>query len=566
MSSSAGPVRINYRYAKDTDTFQKIDEAIQQNLPALRKDGVLTARPGYEMVGGRLTRNPGVVVTVREKKDKTAIPAGQLLPDQLGPYPVDVRQAGTAEKMRADNPDRFATFAATARNEYKVPEFPNERDVTTGKPVTGFAAAAAAKKPAKQKIDYTAPKNFKLDPVEDQMSILCHASPDAGWPTLKTFFEGIQKTFTVGLYDFTAAHILQELSADLKKADLTLTLDHPPKNPTADQTDEQTVADLETALKNRMQFAWALEEKDPKAPVWIYPSAYHIKVAVRDSKTMWLSSGNWNKSNQPDIDPVNNQPPGFAAIAKNSDRDWHVIVNHPGLSQTYEAYLKNDYAVANKAESAAAPAAVPAAAALAFPLGDNEVAAMTAETAKTAPSPVAPKQYFAPQQIPASGTTKIKIQPILTPDNYVACVLPLIQSAKKSFYMQTQYIHPSDNAVDQPLADLINAVIELQQKGVVVKLILSQWELSGTAGYLDKLQGAGLDLSSVKIQNGVHNKGVVVDSSVVMLGSQNWSGDGVIRNRDASLIIYNADAAKYYEEIFLHDWANMAQPAAAPSH
>lgn len=70
-------------------------------------------------------------------------------------------------------------------------------------------------------------------------------------------------------------------------------------------------------------------------------------------------------------------------------------------------------------------------------------------------------------------------------------------------------------------------------------------------------------LSAVKIQNGGHNKGLVVDSNVVMLGSQNWSGDGVIRNRDASLIIYNADAAQYYEQIFLHDWANMAQPASA---
>jgi hypothetical protein len=29
-------------------------------------------------------------------------------------------------------------------------------------------------------------------------------------------------------------------------------------------------------------------------------------------------------------------------------------------------------------------------------------------------------------------------------------------------------------------------------------------------------------------------------------------------NRDAGLIIYNADAAGYFEEIFLHDWVNMA--------
>jgi phosphatidylserine/phosphatidylglycerophosphate/cardiolipin synthase-like enzyme len=62
----------------------------------------------------------------------------------------------------------------------------------------------------------------------------------------------------------------------------------------------------------------------------------------------------------------------------------------------------------------------------------------------------------------------------------------------------------------------------------------------------------------VKIQNGLHNKGFVIDSSVVALGSENWSGDGVLRNRDASVIIANKRAAEYYEKIFLHDWDNIA--------
>jgi len=221
--------------------------------------------------------------------------------------------------------------------------------------------------------------------------------------------------------------------------------------------------------------------------------------------------------------------------------------------------LQNDYDVANKAETSAAPAAALAATA-AFPLSDNEVSNVAAELTTVAR---APSNYFAPKLIPANGTTRIKIQPILTPDNYCACVLPLIQSAKKSFYMQTQYIHPSDLPEDQQLADLISAVVELQKKGLDVRLILSQWETQGTGGFLEKLQAAGVDLASVRIQTGVHNKGVVVDSSVVMLGSQNWSGDGVIRNRDASLIIYNADAAQYYEQIFLHDWTNMAQQSTA---
>lgn len=48
-------------------------------------------------------------------------------------------------------------------------------------------------------------------------------------------------------------------------------------------------------------------------------------------------------------------------------------------------------------------------------------------------------------------------------------------------------------------------------------------------------------------------------SKVVALGSQNWSGDGVERNRDASLIIEHQGAAQYFEKIFLHDWETLAK-------
>jgi hypothetical protein len=44
-----------------------------------------------------------------------------------------------------------------------------------------------------------------------------------------------------------------------------------------------------------------------------------------------------------------------------------------------------------------------------------------------------------------------------------------------------------------------------------------------------------------------------------VVGSQNWSGQGVSTNRDASLIIHNADAAKYLRQIFDHDWKNMVE-------
>ena len=171
---------------------------------------------------------------------------------------------------------------------------------------------------------------------------------------------------------------------------------------------------------------------------------------------------------------------------------------------------------------------------------------------------IAPAQYFEPFQI---TNDVVKIQPILTPDagvgNYASNILNLIQSAKKSLYIQTQYIHPPDPGVDAGFQALIDAVKGKMKAGLDVRIILSEYEATGN--WLERLQAAGLDMSAVRIQNGVHNKGFIVDSETVVVGSQNWSGDAVLRNRDASLIIYHQGAAQYFEQIFIHDWTTLAR-------
>ena len=67
-------------------------------------------------------------------------------------------------------------------------------------------------------------------------------------------------------------------------------------------------------------------------------------MAVRDRSAFWLSSGNWNNSNQPDIDPVS--VPADAQQARRRDRDWHVVVEQPQLAGVFEDYIRNDQQVA----------------------------------------------------------------------------------------------------------------------------------------------------------------------------------------------------------------------------
>jgi choline dehydrogenase-like flavoprotein len=170
--------------------------------------------------------------------------------------------------------------------------------------------------------------------------------------------------------------------------------------------------------------------------VWIYPKAYHIKVAVRDDDTFWLSSGNWINSNRPEMDL--SDPASARQIAAKSDRDWHVIVSSPSLSRTFREFLQHDFDVASaEIAKAAAQAAMTDAAALREL--DVQVAPELFAMGK------APRQFFEPRTL----NNTIRIQPLLTPDNYKGHVKTLIESAQTAFYMQTQYIHPSDKNGDQ---------------------------------------------------------------------------------------------------------------------
>lgn len=520
-------------------TLDEIARLIPAHADVFKVRGVFSVRPGYLFRDGWITREPAIVLTV----DRNATDLS--LPTEIQGIPVDVRRATPIEQLRFEKPAQFARLAGH-RLEWRGGAFPEldpaglpmAADMPRGPAETGVG-------PAKPNIPYSGPGGVNLSQVTNTFTITCSASPDAGWLTLKPFLSTVSSHLTVGLYDFTSQHILETLTQALQGGKgLTLTLDNPPRNPTADQTDSQTRQTLQETMGDAAHLAWALVQTNTQVPEWIFPTAYHIKVAVKDGQSFWLSSGNWNNSNQPDIDPIND-PIGSANVAAKSDRDWHVIVEHPGLAQTFEAYLRHDYEVASTVEGG--------------PAGEGLAAEIKAtapeEFAVPAPTPVT---YFPPLVI---QNTSMTVQPLLTPDNYHSFMRDLIQSAETSLYVQLQYIHPSDLPEDADFAGLIAAVVQKITAGKDVRIILSQYQASN--GWLEKLQAAGVDMGIVRLQNGVHNKGFVVDGKVVALGSHNWSGDGALRNRDASLIIYNEQVAQYFQSIFLHDWENLAQQRVA---
>ncbi len=75
---------------------------------------------------------------------------------------------------------------------------------------------------------------------------------------------------------------------------------------------------------------------------------------------------------------------------------------------------------------------------------------------------------------------------------------------------------------------------------------------------LDILVALGFPARIFRFQPACHNKCIIVDKSVVMFGSHNWSNEGVKTNRDASLIFHDKEIAEYLAEVYEYDWNRLA--------
>jgi hypothetical protein len=400
---------------------------------------------------------------------------------------------------------------------------------------------------------YKEPDNPNLPLVEEKMEMTICVSPEAGWSELEAFLGETESTLTVAMYQFTAPHIFKAIedavSPAKRKFELIL---HPvPEKPAKtgvkanDLNEEADVIDpLEEKMKQRFEQTWAtlISKKNPDG---LFASAYHIKVAVRDSSAVWLSSGNWQSSNQPDVHPFADNPDDLpAGFQRKYNRDYHAIIKNDKLASIYEFYIKRDF------ELSAAQAGQD----VSFTSPD-----LSPETDLFVPiEPQEPIDFAAAPQLfrPLQLNRVVSIQPLLTPDNYAENALKLIKSAKESVWFQNQYIN--FRGTDDDFADFKLLVGALKQKiddkldvRIVCRDLMKQESL-------DVLIALDFPKEVFRFQPACHNKTIIVDRKVVMFGSHNWSNEGVKTNRDASLIFDDEEIAAYLAKVYDYDWTKLA--------
>lgn len=471
----------------------------------LKRPDVVDVRLGYRFVNGWVTSERALVITVDEKKTQFDLQrSGQsALPQVFSGYPVQLSE-----------PTLKQLLGATAR--------------------TGESFALPDSLVA-QEIVYV-PPNIPLVAIEERMQLKLHLSPDAGWPCLQQFLAATKERLVIGMYDFGAKHILAAIQAKPALKEVVLVMQRGESLGTGTKKDDLPDSEVAQALSDtfgkRFHFGWVkLGIKNG----WV-ANSYHIKVAVQDSKAFWLSSGNWQSSNQPEVDLKGSQD--FTYFAK-YNREWHAIVHHSGLAKTFEAYLRNDLKLGSSPDFIEAFADLP------------NISIPVLEVSRTRRQPTL--RYFEPLELDES----IRVTPLLTPDNYFDAAIALVKSAKKEILLQNQTFNaPAEH--QEKLAELVGLLQE-KQKRIPVRIVFRLLMPADARKNLEALVEMGFDANSIRVQPNLHTKGIIVDGRRVLLGSQNISETGISLNRDASLLFEHVGIAAYFTEVFEHDWENLAQ-------
>jgi len=131
---------------------RSIDQIITRHLDELKKRGVLSVRPGYQVAGGWPTKKPAIVVIVNRKHDDLA--PQDRLPETIEGVGVDVREATPLQRLRATNPTLYMGVAAAARPELERPVFPFERDLTGQLLAPLSATVESMRRAVKQQLPY----------------------------------------------------------------------------------------------------------------------------------------------------------------------------------------------------------------------------------------------------------------------------------------------------------------------------------------------------------------------------------------------------------------------------
>jgi phosphatidylserine/phosphatidylglycerophosphate/cardiolipin synthase-like enzyme len=361
--------------------------------------------------------------------------------------------------------------------------------------------------------------------------VIAYASPDSTFAVTKRLFDGAKKSILIGIYDFSAPHMRELLlSAMARGVKVSLMLD-------IDSDDEKHLFDELVQMG-----VTGVEAPSCANDTVRFFSCSHEKVIVIDDTWTLVQSGNYSDNSI----PMNVNDGGNGAGFRTGNRDTGVAVKSAALAKLFTQILR----------------------------ADMKLVKATPQLLRRLPGPAMFLVERAPAKMPdklfpsleMNLPSRLTVQPVLSPDNYMDVVPSLLRKAKKSILIEQQYIR-ADGTKNPNVHLLLDAIAEARANNprldvrIVLGKIFNGGELPKEQANLKILRDEYdlvLDTNIRYINTDqlvhCHNKMVIIDGTGVLVSSQNWSDTAVSKNREAGLWVPQADIAKYFKKIFETDW------------
>lgn len=113
--------------------------------------------------------------------------------------------------------------------------------------------------------------------------------------------------------------------------------------------------------------------------------------------------------------------------------------------------------------------------------------------------------------------------------------------------------------------EIAQALLDLHRRGVKVRLLTDDEQVSSSGSDVASLRAAGIpvrhDGNRTRL---LHHKFAVIDGSVLLTGSFNWTRSAVLQNDENVLVLRDAGVARTYERHFEEMWARYEASGRQP--
>jgi len=162
-----------------------------------------------------------------------------------------------------------------------------------------------------------------------------------------------------------------------------------------------------------------------------------------------------------------------------------------------------------------------------------------------------PQAYYVPAAL--TTTKNVELAAYFTPgDGPKKAALAELGRANKVVYVAMHEI--SD-------AELINALVSACKRGVAVSVLADADTASSCQGVCEKLAEGGVDVRLASAPGGMNNAFAVIDRSVLLVGSYNWTEGACEERCENMLLVRNSAVATHYANIFEGLWSSPEETA-----